>query len=364
MDKRIATISAPEDLGASGTKVIDIFLQDVISRITMVWQCTNVTVSVMLDVVVACITKIELVDGSDVLFSLSGAEAQALNFFDRKIMPHNNISLTVGEFFRSEISIDFGRFLYDTELAFDPKKFVNPQLRITWDEDACNTSVVVNSFQVYAFVMGQASITPSGFLSAKEYFQYAMEASSNKYIDLPIDMTIRQIILRGLSTDHSPSTLFNSLKISEDNDKKVVLDIKANDYVRVMKTLYPRISEVCTYDAVVTAKTIYATVSEDIEINVNYDATAFVTAQSKFAVATKTGAKIALSASVDIAALTGLISGIHPHNCIPIPFGDQQIMSDWYDLTGVGSLRARLLSSSDADSGDTTYIVTQQVRKY
>lgn len=362
--KRIATILSPKDLGAAGTEVIDVTLKDIISRITMIWKCTNVTVSVMLDTIVACISKIELVDGSNVLFSLSGKEAQALNYFDRKTMPYNELSLTVGGFFVSEISIDFGRFLYDPVLALDPTKFTNPQLKITWDEDACNTAVVVNSFQVYAHIFEGNSISPMGFLQSKEQFQYAMSASAHEYLDLPVDLPIRQLIMRAHSTDHSPITLLDTFKLSEDNDRRVPLNMKADDYYRMIKAYYPRIDEVVTLDAVVTAKQIFATVSQDVAININYDGTAFVTAQSLFAVPTFTGSLIALAASVDIQADTGHISGTLPHNCIPIPFGDQSNIEDWLTLEGVGSLRADILASSDADAADTGSLITQQLRSY
>lgn len=124
--KRIATILAPQDLTEAGTKIIDVNLQDVISRIDMFWKVTNVTVSLMIDAVTACLSKIELVDGSEVLGSVSGAELQAINFYDRLKMPHHEISLLVGGFFEVGLSLDFGRFLWDPEFAFDPKRFKNP----------------------------------------------------------------------------------------------------------------------------------------------------------------------------------------------------------------------------------------------
>ncbi|KKL75835.1 hypothetical protein LCGC14_2050890, partial [marine sediment metagenome] len=44
--------------------------------------------------------------------------------------------------------------LWDPLLAFDPKMFVNPQLNITFDEDACNTGAIVNELAVYAYAFG------------------------------------------------------------------------------------------------------------------------------------------------------------------------------------------------------------------
>lgn len=364
MNYRKTTILAEEDLGAAGTKTIDINVKDIMSRINFIWRAKVVTVSVMTAPSLDAISKVELVDGSDVLFSLSGVEAQSLNYQNRKLMPYNALSLTVDDYLTNAFSIDFGRFLNDPKLALDPSKFTNLQLKITWDEDAANGSVVVNSLEINADVFDGKAVSPSGFLSAKRFYEYAMAASGHKYVDIPTDRTLRQIMIRGLSTDHGPVALYDTFKISEDNDKAVPMNIKAATHFRDIKGSFPRISEYVTYDAVVTAKTIYATVTEDTKTEINYDATAFITAQSLFAVATITGAKVALAASVDIQADHGLISGFAPHNTIPVQFGDQSNMDDWYVMTGIGSLIFDLLSSSDADSGDTTYLISEQLRKY
>jgi len=364
MPKRLATIFAPADIDAAGTKVIDIKAQDIISRMDISWKCTNVTVSAMLDAVTACLSKIELVDGSEVLASISGAELQGINFHDRKIMPHHEISLTVGGFFEIGLSLDFGRFLWDPQYGFDPTKFKNPQLKITWDEDACNTSVVVNELAVYGHAFGNGGPTPAAMLVNREVQQYAMAASSHEYIDLPTDRLLRKVILRGYTTDHDPIALFDTIKMSIDNDKSVPLEIKAAQLDRILAAIYPRINEKYTLDAAVTAKTIYSALSKDQQISLSYNATAFVTAQSKFAVATWTGAKCALSASVDIAGNDAEVSGRMPGNCFPLDFGIPDDPATWLKAQEFGSLQLDLLSSSDADSGDTTYIVVQQVRPY
>lgn len=362
--KRIATILAPQDLGAAGTKVIDINARDVLSRIDLSWKCTNATVSVMTDAVTASLSKIELVDGSEVLASISGAELQGINYHDRKVMPHHEISLTVGGFFEAGLSLDFGRHLWDSQYAFDPTRFNNPQLKVTWDEDACNGSVVVNEFAAYGHAFGNGEATPNAMLVNREIKQYAMAASSHEYTDLPTDRPIRKIILRGYTTDHDPITLFDEIKLSVDNDKEVPIDIKAAQLDRMLAAKYPRILEHYTLDDAVTAKTIYSALSSDIGIDIQYDETLFVTAQTKFALPTITGAKIALAASVDIKAQTARVSGRMPGNCFPLDFGIAGEPASWLQAQNVGSLELDLLSSSDADSGDTTYIVAQQVRSY
>ena len=364
MAKRIATIMAPKDLGAAGTEIIEIKAKDVISRMSIGMKVTNVTVSVMLDAVTACISKIELCDGSEVLTGVEGAELQAINFYDTKVMPHHEISLTVGGFFELGLNLDFGRYLWDPVYAFDPKRFDNPQLKITWDEDACNTSAVVNEFSVYGHAFGDEVTTPAAMLVNRQVKKYAMAASSHEYSDLPTDRPIRKIIIRGLSTDHDPITLLDMIKLSLDNDKEVPVNMKAAALDRIIATMYPTITERHTLDAAITAKTLYSALTMDQTIEVNYDATAFVTAQSRFAAATWTGAKCFLRASVDIKGNNAIINGRMPGNCFPVDFGDPETPETWLQAQQHGSAVVDLLSSSDADSGDTVSLVVQQARVY
>lgn len=361
--KRIATILAPQDLDTAGTKVMDININDTISKISMFWKCTNVTVSVMLDAVTACLSKIELVDGSEVLASISGAELQAINFYDSKIMPHHEISLLVGGFFECGVSLDFGRFLWDPRFAFVPTRFKNPQLKVTWDEDACNTSVVVNEFAAYAHCFGEPSPSPTAMLVNREIQQYAMAASSHKYPDLPTDRVLRKVILRGYSTDHDPIALFNTIKLSVDNDKDVPFELPAAQLDKILANTYPRINEFYTVDSNVTIKEIFSALSKDQQITTAYDDTA-ITAAGEFGVATWTGAKCTTTEGVATLALNAEVSGRMPGNCFPLDFGVPGDPDTWLQAQNIGSLILDLLSSSDADSGDTTFVVAQQVRPY
>lgn len=364
MAKRIATILAPQDIDTAGTKIIDINIQDQISRIDILWSCTNVTVSVMLDAVTACIQKVELIDGSEILATVSGAELQGINFYDEKALGRHKVGLTVADKFEVGLSLNFGRWLWDSDLAFLPGNFKNPQLKITWDEDACNTSVVVNSLSVYAYVDDAPAGAPMGMLVNREIKSYTMAASSHEYTDLPVDRPIRKIILRGYATTYDPIALFDKIKLSVDNDKVIPIDIVAEDLARLIERNYPRINEQYKLDGAVTAKTLFASVSKDPQISISYDGTAFVTASSKFAVATWTGAKCVLAASVDIKALVAEVSGRCPGNCFPLDFGELQTPETWLPADTMGSLVLDLTSSAVAASTMTTFIVVQQLRKY
>ena len=132
MKYRTAPILNIVDPGAAGTRVVDINLESALSAIDIRWKISKSEPD-MAAPDVADIERIELVDGSERLYSMTGYEAQALNYFNRpgRQMSHGqHLDVSSQE---SHYIIDFGRRLWDPELAFDPKRHVNPQLRITFD---------------------------------------------------------------------------------------------------------------------------------------------------------------------------------------------------------------------------------------
>jgi hypothetical protein len=58
------------------------------------------------------------------------------------------------------------------------------------------------------------------------------------------------------------------------------------------------------------------------------------------------------------------VSGWLPHGVICFPFGQQDQLDDWYDVTGLGSLRLRIKAGASAADSDTFYVALQQKRLY
>lgn len=361
---RTTSILAATDIGASGTKVIDIDLRDIISRINIYWQTKIVTVSVELDALVAPIEKVELVDGSDVLFSLTGEEMYALNYYDRLTHGDYEASLTVADFTKVGLSIDFGRWLWDPAYALDPSRFRNLQLKITFNEDLANTAVVLNELIIEAMVFDEKRVSPKGFLSAKEFFTYTPVVSGSEFIDLPTDHTIRKLLIQSDSTDKNPFEVLAQVKISEENDKKIVFDLTGEEFYRTHSFMWPRIEYNMILDAVVTAKTIFAVSAYDNHIDIQYDDTNFVTAQTNLALPAYTNNKIALGASVDIQGDRATIGGHIPFSIMCWPFGGQKDDTDWYDVRSIGNLK--LINKGAAAVGGTpqAQIILQQARLY
>lgn len=358
MNYRVAKILAPEDLGAAGTKVIDINIADIISRIDIIFRTKNKS-NAFSDHPASNITKIELVDGSDVLFSLNGREAQALNFYDRLRPVDNHMTGSNGEWMRAVFGIDFGRFLFDPLLAFDPTKFTNPQLKITYDENLACTTANENYMTVQAHLFDELKPTPTGFLMSKCIYTYTPEAGAYEYLGLPTDYPFRKLLFGSHQETRTFTQMIAEMKLSEDNDKRVPMDMTGDELFYLMKQLYPEYIE-NVYMAIQTSATAFRVTPSEDAVIVGAKTS---TVKGLFLIFSNGGLA---TGTVETAAETVymLCKGYIPHGLVSIPFGDPAAPDLWYDVTKIGSLQLRLKAGPSLGSSPLAQIITQQRRGY
>lgn len=358
MNTRIATILAAEDLGAAGTKTLDINLKDIISRITVVFQATNVS-EIMGEHPAANISKLELVDGSDVLYSLSGLQCQALNFYQRKEKPYSYIDNIAGHVETAVFGIDFGRFLYDQALAFDPTKFTNPQLKITWDEDACEVDCTVNSCMVRAHIFDELVPTPTGFLTTKEIYSYLIQTSGYEYIDLPTDYILKDLFIKARYADESFFGLLDEARVSEDNERRVPLDLTMSELLREALEAYGYVFEHAYLNGVTSATVFYG-----MPCDLEYAGYSPYGAADAGAVWSTGGGKWRSDGTSANANYKVIMMGALPHGVMPIlPKSGPEIV-DWYDATKLGSLKLRIKDGAGVADVATGEVITTQYRPY
>lgn len=348
------------DVGASGTKTIDINVLDPISRIDITWH--HYAYGYLLYQLANVISKIELVDGSDVLFSMSGLEAQALNIYDRKCPSMNSPVYNRGNWVMSTMGIDFGRWLWDPELAFDPKQFRNPQLKITFDEDAAYATTEANFMEVFAHCFDEKVVSPIGFLMGKNHYQYTPTAdNAYQYVDLPTDHTIRQLLIRGYVAKTDPLDVVDEARLSEDNDKRVVFNLELRRYFYRMIGEWRQTEEYWAEyghgefenNDIYFTPTSYLTIPTFMPL---------ADQQHPWIVTPPRGGWFDWRSTPGLMTF-GRISGYLPNHCIALPFGIQSEIDSWYDAQNKGSVKLRLLSAASY-SGGVIGVILQQLRRY
>jgi hypothetical protein len=362
MNYRLATLLERENHSADITKVIDITLADIVSQFQIIYEPYNTVDGEPTAHPAKCITKIELVDGSDVIFSLTGMEAQAADWYHRKQEPANVLMYLTPMYSLQIYNINFGRFLYDPLFAFDPKKFRNPQLKITIDINGGGCTVTSGYLTVLAHIFDEKVITPQGFLMHKEIKDYALASAAHEYTDLPTDYAYRKLFARIQKYETGPDYCFDTIKLSEDNDKRVPFNHTIGQVLSALvgqtrpyreKILMPgnlnAINYHCTptyWPAVVATYWITPAVAGYISC--------YGGDGGRFTMDMNTAAN---NAQV-------LMEGHCPHGVIEIPFGNQDDPEDWYDVSKIGNLRLDIKSASGMSSSESCQVFMQQLRKY
>jgi len=216
-------------LADSGSLTIDINITDVISELLVMLKCQNYATAGSEPKNQApsrLLTKVELVDGSDVLESLSGSQAFGLAWYERGRFPYADITSLEGEYPEQTFPLYFGRRLWDKQLAFDPTRFTNPQLKVQWNLAAVHAvgadGIVSGSGRLTVIARVMEDVTkPVGFLMNKQIKSWTTASSGDESTDLPTDYPYRKIFVRPYLIGYLPGQIITNYKLSVDQDKFV-----------------------------------------------------------------------------------------------------------------------------------------------
>lgn len=362
MKYRIATILDAENHTADTTKVIDLNLTDPVSQLVIIYKPMNGAEGASQAHPAACITKIELVDGSDVLFSLTGQEAQAADWYHRKQEPFGLLWYLEDNASEMCYNINFGRFLYDPLLAFDPTKFTNPQLKISIDINGGGCNCDSGYLTVLAHIFDEKAVTPEGFLMHKEIKDYTLASEAHEYTDMPTDYPYRKMFAKILAAGLGTEYCFGNIKLSEDNDKRIPVNHSIGEILHmIVGQTRPYREWIITHGT--TGFRYYHNTCAYFSLGVSCGWTAAATPQAANVYDADGGRFRILSTGAG--ANQGIIFEGHcPHGVIEIPFGLQEDPADWYDVSKLGSLRLDLLSANAMSDSYSCQIFLQQLRKY
>ncbi|GAG83278.1 unnamed protein product, partial [marine sediment metagenome] len=163
MNYRNTVIDNNRTITTKATLPIDIDIADPISRLNFKFNIQNVdNTPALIAHPARAVSKIQVIDGSHIITSLSAEEMLAANYYDRRISPPsyiNGVTMTQSYF---TCGIDFGRWLFDPELALEPGAYDNLQLKLTYDKALYDAGAAAMYMTITADVFDQKTITPKG----------------------------------------------------------------------------------------------------------------------------------------------------------------------------------------------------------
>lgn len=219
----------------AGTHTIDISPVDPITELLVNLWADNGGTKNLGSPIPRIITKIEVVDGADVLFSMDGRLACALFYNLTGVMPELSIAEAPGYTQSANIPLRFGRWLWDPIFALDAKRFKNLQLKITWNLTAVN-GVGGDGFisgsahlTVIAKVMEGLATPPAAFLMHKDQYSWTTGASGDERIALPTDYPYTMLMIRVYDDGVNMSANFTNIKLNVDFDRFIAIDMEEGD---------------------------------------------------------------------------------------------------------------------------------------
>lgn len=360
MKYRQATLLATKQITTAGTEPLTLAGLDSISRLMVVVELIN-NGNNPTNHPLATVKKIEIVDGSDVIASMTGYGAQAMAYYDTGKMPHNELNYEDNGYARVFVPINFGRWLYDPDLNLDPSKFKNLQMRVVHDYSLGSCSPDDAYLRVFADMFDEKTPSPVGYLQSKEIFSFTPATGAAEYVRLPIDNAIRKIIVMNVNDAEEPDIQFASIVIDEDKGKHILVDSLTMDIIRTSSLVYDRFTEYLSgHLAATTDDDFWLSACKDIQVGGLCDA------NDAILTFTWSGGRLRVFYGSAATYFGAIVSGRCPHGAVPILFGDQKDPSDWWDVAKVGEARMKLTPRADPaiDTAKTTDVLVQSLQAY
>lgn len=342
MRTRDAVLQYQKTLDDAGTLIEPINLTDPVSAFYLEFQATNGSTSNKNNFISDVITKIEIVDGSEVIYSANLFELEALHFYKLGYPPVLAPSEWASTAQKHACLLMFGNTLWDPNYAVDFTRYKNPQLKITSNLAAVRAVSATTAFatgtlkaSIIAKTMEETP-APGKFLMARQIEAFTSAASGEKRIELPTDRTYRMALMRAYIEGSDIDAVITDLKHTLDTDKYITFNRKVQ---QLDAETFARFGQITYKHGMFQndADVIRVLPNKSLHFAGNYyadDAGLMVgaapTASSDITLTLFSATAVAVTADTQVSAA---ITGHALHATLPVIFGNPESPSTWFDPT-------------------------------
>lgn len=325
MNYRNVIIDNNRTITDAATLPLNIDIADPISRLNFKFNIQNsASAAVLVAHPARAVTKIEVIDGSHIITSLSGEEMLSANYYDRRMPPPSYINGVTNTQSYFTCGIDFGRWLWDPELALQPADYDHLQLKLTYNKALYESSAAAMYMTITADVFDEKSITPRGFLRRYEATTWTPSGTATEYLNVPIDLPIRKLLVAGYSTDANFRAPIHDFKLTQDGDKMVPYNTNTRTYITELNAMLPPIIEPVIHVGATGGEVIYTMPSYEAQYVALSTYAEYVTLSSYAADV------LTVVAANDAKRIEGIVRGYVPFHTFEIPMGLPSDIDDWF----------------------------------
>ncbi len=368
MKTRDAVLAYQEAQADTATFTKDIDSDDPLSALYIEVDCANGATSNKGNYISDIVSKVEVVDGSDVLSSLNMFELEAMYFAKTGKSPFMFPSEWASGNQRHGCHLLFGRYLWDRDFALLPGRFKNPQIKISFNKAAVRAAAAdgfAAGTNIYLSVIEKFMediAGPAKFMMQKQIASFTAAASGDERVQLPADYPYRTLLLRAYEQGTDIDEAITTLKISCDMDKFIFMNRKVHQLHAEVALRLGRCEmkhDIFTYDNLAFREL------NNKENSSNFtkweDATGYMvntqyewSSEGKLRVRLHDGTALAADAK-----FTGKESGYALHSTLPFNFGLPDVPETWFDPTKYKKVEAVL---TQGNAGAVCSIALEQVR--
>jgi len=338
-----------------------------ISAIDVIIHATNGATSNQGNPLHVDVDRVEIIDGTDRLFSLSLVQAIVQHAHERGKYPVHHLDENAGSWQEEGFRINFGRWLGDPEYWLDPAMFSNLQYRMVGDLTISATvgfATGTRTITLIAHCLTDRPPVHAGYFVTKEIFQFTTVAAGEQRITLPDDQAIRALGFRARENAIAFNTDITQLKMTQSKDSFITFDLRALSMRNLMEEQYgqheitQRVfrTDADTFDSYMAfPRTFQANALLDLDLaSIDAIASNQLTLQLLSLTAVPTIAKSA--ADTDVWVTT---RGVLPHFGLVYRFGDWDDPAQWIKGEEVAA-QELVLTQGGAGAAASAWL--QQVR--
>ena len=317
-----------------------------ISAVDIIIRATNGSTNAQAVYIHNEVDTIEVLDGSSVIFSLSGIQCRSLNCYEMGRYPAVQLDeepdIVQQELFR----VSFGRHVGDQLYWFDPSMFRNPVLRVTVSMTISATVAFVTNTTTLTAIVHTWDERPAlrrGTFITKEYKSFTSAASGDDRGNLPRDMPYRSLILRAFETAIAFDVDITNIKLSLDTDKYVAFDLRALQLRDLNEERFGRFSIPYrldrTSDDVVVTHLAYPHAVTSVALLADHVVAPDARTINQYTLQGIEFSTPAVATEISADVLVDFeVSGNGPHFAFALPIGEMNDPESWLDPTGFGTM--------------------------
>jgi len=248
----------------TGTQVIDIKPGAPITALELLFGATKGTTENQGDHIADYVSAIELLDGAEVIASVSMKELIAENAFRMGQIPAHDLDIKASGTAQQSCYFLFGRYLFDPDYYLDPANYRNLQLKITTILTAGVTSFGDGTLtvDVNCHCMDDGFSAYQGYFAPKTVKTWTTTLGGTETIDMPIDFPYLMILCGSAEDNIIVAGDVSDWKLTADADKHIVFDYDTADWMLRCR------SEFGLFDTIITQTIMDADVVDGILFDV------------------------------------------------------------------------------------------------